>query len=95
MVRTSSSNLLLYRRMLKGLSFIARKMMGEGRGGGGGGEAAILRGGYFQNFEIGSGGHFQITDHYLGIILLNFMKVGQSSNEEELKLNVTAVNRIK
>ena len=36
MVRTSSSNLLLYRRMLKGLSFIARKMMGEGRGGGGG-----------------------------------------------------------
>ena len=37
MVRTSSSNLLLYRRMLKGLSFIARKMMGEGRGGGGGG----------------------------------------------------------
>ena len=34
MVRTSSSNLLLYRRMLKGLSFIARKMMGEGEGGG-------------------------------------------------------------
>lgn len=33
MVRTSSSNLLLYRRMLKGLSFIARKMMGEGEGG--------------------------------------------------------------
>ena len=32
MVRTSSSNLLLYRRMLKGLSFIARKMMGEGEG---------------------------------------------------------------
>ena len=33
MVRTSSSNLLLYRRMLQGLSFIARKMMGEGEGG--------------------------------------------------------------
>ena len=88
MVRTSSSNLLLYRRMLKGLSFIACKMVGEGGGGGG-------LGSYFQNFEIGSGGHFQISDHYLGVILLNFMKVGQSSNEEELKLNVTAVNRIK
>ena len=39
MVKTSSSNLLLYRRMLKGLSFIARKMMGE-RGGGGGGRVS-------------------------------------------------------
>ena len=35
MLRTSSSNLLLYSRMLKGLLFIACKMMGEWGGGGG------------------------------------------------------------
>ena len=50
MVRTSSSNLLLYRRMLKGLSFIARKMMGEGRGGGGGGLGSHFAGELFSKF---------------------------------------------
>ena len=58
MVRTSSTNLLLYRRMLKGLSFIACKIVGEGGGRGGETKAAILLGSYFQNFEIGSGASF-------------------------------------
>ena len=57
------------------------------------GPVAIFLGRYFQNFEIGSGGSFSDNRSLPGgIILINFMKVGQSSNEQELKLNVTAVN---
>ena len=38
------------------------------------------------------GGHFQIREHYLGGHFSNFMKVVQSSNKRELKLNVTSAN---
>ena len=38
------------------------------------------------------GGHFQISERYVRFILKNFMKIVQSSNEGDLKLNVKAVN---
>ena len=50
MVRTSSSNLLLYRRMLKGLSFIACKIVGEQGGGGGEGLGTHFAGELFSKF---------------------------------------------
>ena len=40
----------------------------------------------------GGGGHFQISERYMRFILINFMKIVQSSNELDLKLNVKAVN---
>ena len=39
-----------------------------------------------------AGGHFQISERYVWFILINFMKIVQSSNELDLKLNVKAVN---
>ena len=45
-------------------------------------------------FFLGGGGgqgHFLIREYYLGVII-NFMKVAQSSNEHELKLNAAAVS---
>ena len=41
------------------------------------------------------GGHFQISERYLGSHLIHFIKVVQCSNERELKLNVAAEERIK
>ena len=41
------------------------------------------------------GGHFQISERYLGSNFIHFIKVVQCSNEHELKLNVTAEERIK
>ena len=41
---------------------------------------------------IGFGDSFFDKGVLSGVLLINFMKVGQSSNEHELKLNVTAVN---
>ena len=41
---------------------------------------------------IGFGDSFSDKGVLSGVLLINFMKVGQSSNEHELKLNVTAVN---
>ena len=55
---------------------------------------AILLGAHFQNldcFFLGGEGHFLIREYFLRVII-NFMKVAQSSNEHELKLNVAAVS---
>ena len=41
---------------------------------------------------IGFGDSFFDKGVLSGVLLINFMRVGQSSNEHELKLNVTAVN---
>ena len=41
------------------------------------------------------GGHFQISELYLWSHFIHFIKVVQCSNEHELKLNVTAEERIK
>ena len=49
-------------------------------------------GGLFFKILIGFGDSFFDKGVLSGVLLINFMKVGQSSNEHELKLNVTAVN---
>ena len=54
-------------------------------------EGGILLGVIFK-LLIGLGGHFQISERYVRFILINFMKIVQSSNERDLKLNVKAVN---
>ena len=75
--------------MLKGLSFITCMVFGGvglGLGEGSGSH-------FFGALLIGSGESFSDNRSLPGgIILINCMKVGQSSNEQELKLNVTAVN---
>ena len=50
-----------------------------------------MLGAYFQNLNWFWGFIFD-KGVLSGVLLINFMKVGQSSNEHELKLNVTAVN---
>ena len=59
-MRTSSSNLLLYRRT-RACHLLLAWSLGGGGGGGWGwekGQVAIFLGRYFQNFQIGSGGSF-------------------------------------
>lgn len=54
-------------------------------------EAAIFQGGHFQSLDWFWRTFSEIREHYLrGVILIDFMKA-DSSNECELKLNVTAV----
>ena len=48
--------------------------------------------GVISNSWLVCGGHFQISERYVRFILINFMKIVQSSNERDLKLNVKAVN---
>ena len=79
MVRTSSSNLLLYRRMLKGLSFIACKIVGEQGGGGGRVRQPFCWGVIFKILKLVLGGPFQITDHYLGG---HFVKFHESRSKQ-------------
>ena len=54
------------------------------------GSASNFAGGHFQHLWLVLEGHFQIRECYIGDHF--FMKVVHSSNERELKLNVTAVN---
>ena len=53
--------------------------------------AAILQGGHFWNLDWFWGTFSEVREHYLGVILKDFMKVVQSSNECQLKLNVTVI----
>ena len=49
-------------------------------------------GGNFHNLDWFGGKFSEVREHYLGVILVDFMKVVQSSNEcQLLKLNVTDI----
>ena len=55
---------------------------------GGGGGKGHLAGGSFSKSRLVLGSHVRIRDRYLG----NFFQLVQSSNERELKLNVTGIS---
>ena len=59
-----------------------------GEEGGGGGGEGHLAGGSFSKSRLVLGSHVRIRDRYLG----NFFQLVQSSNERELKLNVTGIS---
>ena len=53
----------------------------------GGGEVHM----HFQNLDWFWGTFSEVREHSLGVILIEFIKVVQSSNECQLKLNVTVI----
>ena len=92
-LRASCSNWLLYRRTLRGWSFITC-------GGGGGLVRRLFAGDSFQNF-VWLWGSFSNNRSLTSVVggggggwghFNKFHEKGQSSNEQELKVNVTAVN---
>ena len=48
---------------------------------------AVGGGGHFQNLDWFWGTFSEVREHYLGVILIDFMKVVQSSNECQIECN--------